>query len=326
MDYNIILKYTSYLKKEFLEFFRIIFDNGYSKKTVMPFIQRYLEVRYYNETKYPNERDFLKRINKELVNIYKELLEANGNEETLKNIVALFGYIIYFDDIGAFVEERDLIENLINDQNITINYKEGIKKELLSWYIGLKKNKEEFTNTVTSREFNISEKRLARNTFKVDLNHNIRISNLYSEYAINRAYNMEVVYEQRLFITYIMTCYLVLENAKNLDFAKHYVVDFASSLFSKEKKIKRLFNLLDNPLAKSNIIMMINYDDYDHNKELINDYISLGYSFGVVLDSKFNGDINNLILFSYVFMSEDYELYDIMIEEKDKIKSKLIVL
>ena len=89
---------------------------------------------------------------------------------------------------------------------------------------------------------------------------------------------------------------------------------------------KRLFNTLDNPLAKNFITIMINYEDYEANKDLINDYITLGYSFGVVLDSKFNGDINNLILFSYVFMSEDYELYDIMIEEKDKIKSKLIIL
>jgi len=325
MDYNIILKYTTYLKKEFLDFFRIVFDNYYSKKIVSMFVQKYIDVRYYNETKYPNERDFLKRINKELVDIYKELVETNS-EETLKNIVALFGYIIYFDDIGDFVEERELIENLIKDENITIKYKDGIKKELLAWYVRLKKNKEEFSNTITSREFSISEKRLTRNTFKVELEHNIRISNLYSEYAINKAYNMEIVYEQRLFITYIMACNLVLEHAKSLDFSKNYIVDFASSLFSKEKKIKRLFNILDNPLAKSRITMMINYEDYDKNKKLINDYITEGYSFGVVLDSKFNGDINNLILFSYVFMSEDFELYDIMIEEKDKIKSKLIIL
>ena len=179
MDYNIILKYTSYLKKEFIDFFRIVFDNNYSKKTVMLFVQKYLDVRYYNDTKYPNERDFLKRINKELVDIYKELA-SKENEETLKNIVALFGYIIYFDDIGSFVEERELISNLLSDENITIKYKDGVKKELLTWFVRLKKNKEEFINTIASREFNVSEKRLTRNTYKVNLEHNIRISNLYS--------------------------------------------------------------------------------------------------------------------------------------------------
>ena len=137
---------------------------------------------------------------------------------------------------------------------------------------------------------------------------------------------MEVIYEQRLFITYIMASSLVLENAKNLDFSKHYVVNFASSLFKKDKKIKRLFNVLDNTLAKKAISIIITYEDYIQNKTLIDAYISLGYSFGIILDSKFNGDINTLILFSYVFISEDHELYDIIISEKDNIKSKLIVL
>ena len=324
MDYNIIARYTKFLKKEYLNFFRIIFTNNYPKEICSKFLDKYIDVRYYNETNYRREKDFIIRVNKELIALYKKL-RTEENDNKLKNIVALFGYIIYFDDIDAFVYEADLINSLIEDETIKIYSKKNVKSEILKWYVNFKKTKENFNNTIISKEFSLSESRVYRSTFKLYLVQNIKISNLYSEFAINKAYNLGTIYEQRLFITYIMSSFLLLEKARNLDFSKHYIVDFSTSLFEKEKKLKRLFNIFDNPLSKKYITIKIYYQDYIEHKELINEYISNGYSFGVVLDSKFDGDIESLIIFSYVFVNENYELYDMIIENKDNIQSKIIV-
>jgi len=324
MDYNIIIRYTKFLKKEYLNFFRIIFSNNYPKDICSKFIDQYINVRYYNETNYRREKDFINRVNKELIALYKKL-RTEENDNKLKNIVALFGYIIYFDDIDAFVYEADLINSLIEDETIKIYSKKNVKEDILKWYVNFKKTKENFNETVISKEFSLSETRIYRNVFKLDLTQSIKISNLYSEFAINKAYNMGAIYEQRLFITYIMSSFLLLEKARNLDFSKHYIVDFASSLFEKEKKFKRLLNIFDNPLSKKYISIKIFYQDYIENKDIINEYISEGYSFAVVLDSKFDGELENLIIFSYIFITEEHELYDMIMENKNNIKSKIIV-
>ena len=98
MSYNIIEEYLSFLKKSYLNFFKIIFKNKYSKEQSLPFIDRYLNVRYCNETNYYNEKDLIKRVNKELI----DLLNKNATEDNvdyLKNVVAVFAYLVYFDDI-----------------------------------------------------------------------------------------------------------------------------------------------------------------------------------------------------------------------------------
>ncbi len=48
MDYNVIDKYVIFIKKELLEFFRIVFKNNYKKSICMEFIEKYIAVRYYD--------------------------------------------------------------------------------------------------------------------------------------------------------------------------------------------------------------------------------------------------------------------------------------
>ena len=325
MDYNIIEKYIKFIKKEFTEFFKIALQKDYSKKLCDTFIEKYIDVRYYDETDFPKEKDFITRTNKEFYGLYEELIDSK-NSEVLKNIVALFGYLMCFDDTDVFTEELDLINALLEDSNLKIDFAESTKGELINWFRVFKQKKEDFNYSVLSKEFTLTENRLCKNTFMLDLKHNVKISNLYSEYAVNKVYTSGIVYEQRLFITYILASYSALEDARNLDFSKHYVVSFPSSIFDKERKLQRLFNVLDNTLAKKKITIMITYEDYLNNKETIDTYIANGYSFGVIIDSTFDYDLFGLIIFNYVFISENSDFYDMIIKEKDKIKTKLIVL
>ncbi len=325
MEYNIIEKYMKFLKKEFTNFFKIVLRDDYSKQTVDSFIDKYILVRYYDETDYPEEKDLISRINNEFIELYKGLLNEE-NDNLLRNIVALFGYLMCFDDTDVFTEEVELINTLMAEESIKVKRDESMKKELIQWVKNLKKQKDSFNSSVVSKDFNLIEKRICTSTFKLELEHHVKVSNLYSEYAINKVYTSGKVNEDKAFVTYVLASFEALENARNVDFAKHYVVSFPSTLFEKGKKIQRLFNILDNILAKKTISIMINYEDYLKNKLLINNYIKEGYSFGVTLDSTFDYDLNGLIIFDYVFINSNSEFYDMIISDKDKIKTRLIVL
>lgn len=321
MEYNIINTYINYLKREYLEFFKIILKDKYIKRICEKFLNRYIEVRYYNETNYPREKDILNRLNKELLDVYETI---DNKDDTLKNIVALFGYIVYFDDVYTDFYDGKLLESLVKDETIKINDRKNLKPEIQRWYINLKRLKFDFFNMISSKEWTLSEKSVYRKTYEVDLLHNIKISNLYSEYAIDKAYNNSGLKEDKLFIIGIYVSTTILNNALTLDFSRHYVIELPKSLIKKEKKFERFLNVFNNSLAKKQIIIKIDYTTYLENIDVINRKIKSGYSFGLVIDSKYEGNLDELILFPYVFVPEEHDLFDTIINEKNKINSKIV--
>ena len=325
MNYNIIEEYISFNREKYLELFKIILGSHYQKYLCAIFIDKYIDVRYFNETNYLPEKDFINRINKEMIGLTEKLAD-DENLDDIKNIVALFGYIVYFDDVCPINEDMELINTLVTDDIIKVEKKEELKPIIKDWYIGLKKGKEVFNKTLFTKDFSLLEVRLYKKLHYLELEHNVKISNLYSEYAIDKAYNTGVVNEDKLFITYILASQLVLNNAINLDFSRYYLVPFASTLFEKEKKFARLINVINNSLAKKFISIRITYSDYKKNKSKINGLISEGYSFGIELDAKYTGNTNELVLFPYIFVYEDSPEYEMLVREKDLLKSKIIKL
>ncbi len=322
MDYNIVSKYITFIKREYLRFFNIIFHSKYQKKICEPFIDTYIGVRYYNETDYHNIKDFVDRINKELIIIYEKLKDDN-DEEMLKDIVALFAYIVYFDDV--YEENDEIIDSLIKDENIHIRKSDNLKEELVNWYVNLKETKNMFNSSIDSKDFILNKKKISNNVYELRLEHSVKISNLYSEYAINRAYNSTIVNEDKEFIITIMASSEVLNNAIKLDFTKNYVFELTTSIVEKEKKMKRLFSVIDNPLTKRYISAKITYEDYLKYKNIFDSYIVDGFSFSVVLDSRFEGNIRSLVLFSSIYVSKDNEYYDEIMRAKKETMPKVIV-
>ena len=323
MEYNIVNAYINFVKNSFLEFFRIVLGNRYQKNLIQMFIDRYIDVRYYNETNYLTVKDFVNRLNKELVDLTEKLAD-DDNLDNIKDIVALFGYLVYFDDVCVVEQEAELIRVLTEDELIKIKDKENVRKLILEWYRGVKKSKAAFNDAILTRDFTCIETRLYRKLYGLTLEHNVRISNLYSEYAIDRAYNSGTIGEDKLFILYILASSLVLDNAINLDFSRYYSVPISSSLFEKEKKWNRLLRALDNQLCKKFISIRITYTDYKKYKKKIDDLISEGYTFGIELDTKYAGTTSELVLFPYIFVHPDSPEFEMIQREKDRLKSKIV--
>ncbi len=323
MDYNIVDKYINFIRESYMDLCKIVFKSNCKKELCLAFIEKYITVRYYNETNYPGEKDFINRINKELLDLLDKLV-LDDNLDDLKNIVALFGYIFYFDDVCVMTREMEVIDAIINDGIIKISNSDNMHEELKSWYLSYNLNKERFHDAINTKKFNLVEEKIHHRLYSLVLEHSVRISNLYSEYAIDKAYNSGVVNEDKLFVTYILASNTVLSNAINLDFSKYYLVSLASTLFTKEKKISRLLNVIDNPLSKKFIHIKVTYTDYKENKNMIDKLINSGYSFIMELDSKYSGDSNMLYLFPYIMVQKDSPEYEMLMRDKDYLKSKII--
>ena len=323
MSTNIIKEYLEYLKKSYLSFFKIMLKHNYSKEVCSIFLERYFMVRYYDETNYSKIKDFTDRLNRELIDVLNSF-DENINRNILKNIVALFGYILYFDDICPIEKEGELIEYISNSDLIKIDDREHLAEKLRTWYVGFKCDKSTFEEALVTRDFNIIEKRLYRSLYCINLKHNVKISYLYSESAIEKVYNGGIINEDKSFITYILTSNLVLNNAISLDFTKKFVVDLPSTIFEKEKKLERLINILDSTLAKKHIFMRLLYSDYIKYKVLIDKYLAEGFSFILELDSAFEGNTMELILFQYIIVHKGSEEFEELMKKKEPIRSKII--
>ena len=67
--------------------------------------------------------------------------------------------------------------------------------------------------------------------------HDFNVSKLYSEYAIERAYDSEVVVENKVYLMLLLLSSRVLKDSMELKYDNNYVIDFPVSLFDKQKKI-----------------------------------------------------------------------------------------
>ena len=101
---------------------------------------------------------------------------------------------------------------------------------------------------------------------------------------------------------------------------------YSSIYLTKSKKINRYLKVLENNMVLNKINLRFYYKDYLKNKESINKIINMGYSVSIVLDETFIDDYDSLILFSYVFIYEKYDYYDIIIDSKDTINTTIVTL
>ena len=314
MDYNIILEYTNFIKKELLEFYKISLDKAYVKSLIDPFLNKYISVRYYNETMHPNIKDSVDRIGRDLEDTYK-LLQTKEKEEILKNIYSLFGYIIYFDDLVSLDTDTDLISVFLSDENLKINRDKTMKTKLNTWYRIFKKRKQAFMKLFETNKFDISFDKIKTNLYSANLTYDLNISYLYSETAIERAFNSDIVTENAIQVQLVLCSYKLLENAINEQFKDNYLINFPDTLWGKSKKSERFFKYVNNPLALKQMLFSVSYTVYKSNSTKIKKLIKDGYRFVIIIDDNFDGKTEELPLFSYIMINRKSDYLDYIMND-----------
>lgn len=323
---SVIEKYIKFIRNFLTSYYKILLGNKYDPKLVMPFVDKYIAVRYYDNSSYSRETKFIERINKDLRLVAKDLLEQNEKKaESIKNIFALMGYILYIDEAIEYSSLNVLFKTLFNDQIIKLKYTDDVKetlKELVKNFIDEKKK---FNKIFVIKDFELTEKRYRRNLYFVDINQNCNIK-LYSDYAIDKAYSSVVVSENKYLLMYHMVAFKALNDVISLDYKRKYVVPFPTTLFNKPKKINRYLKVLESPLLKPRVNLHITYQTYLENQKQIENFISDGYSICVTLDDFYDNNLEVLVLFSFVFIYEKYDYYDMITDSKDSINTTIVTL
>ena len=319
-------EYIKFVDNFLTNYYKLLLDTKYDRSIVKPFIDKYIDVRYYNKYSI-KEDDFTERLNKELNSVAATLMKEHENKkEQIKNVFALFSYVLFIDGCTKFNDINILLKTLYADKNISLKYTPEIKKSVTSLVKVYITKKIDFFKLFETTEFYLKGKKIDKDIYMIDLGQNCNLSKIYSDYAIEKAYNSVVVNENKVYLTLIMLSSKILSEVIALDFSNNYIIDFPITLFEKSKKIMRFLRALNDELLKEKISIKIYYNDYKKYKRYINDLISNGYSISLELDDSYTTNFDDLFIFTNILVSKKYNYYDIIINNKDIIKTNIITV
>ena len=147
---------------------------------------------------------------------------------------------------------------------------------------------------------------------------------IYSEFAINKAFNTGLINEDRLLIEYYLVAKKALEDVLKQNFTRQYVLEFTNKLLNKPNKLKNLLNIIDNTAIKDKVSIKIKYEFFIENKEKIYELIKEGFKITLILDNSFKVNyktIDTLEVFKYVILNKDLKNYNEIIKYKQNIKN-----
>lgn len=162
------------------------------------------------------------------------------------------------------------------------------------------------------------------NVYRVNLKYKFTMPLLYSDFAINKAFNTGLINEDKLQIEYNLISLQVLKDILKQDFNKQYILEFADTLLTKPKKLKTLLNILNNQGEKDKISIKIEYKKFVENKELIYNLLREGYRITAILDNSFTIDyknIENLKTFKYILINKNLKCYKEIARNKKNLNN-----
>lgn len=293
---NIIDEYTNFILDEFCFYGKKIMEKYYISSIFNSFTKEYILIRYYNI--YSNKKNINNTINKYLNEKIKELEIENPNK--IKNIhfmANIFRYLIVLDD-----DIEAPMVNKIEDEldKIRKEYELEESLEFSKEYREFRKRKKEYIKNFETEDFIVDyTKTRTKNLFDTKLNHNIKISELYSKKAINDVYNTGITSEDKLFVHYNLVTIKVLNEIINYDYDTSYLVEFNLELFNKKDKLNRLLKIINNDITKEKIILKISYTKFIENKDNVFNLINEGYNIALIKDGNYKED-SYIKLFKYV--------------------------
>ncbi len=309
MSINVINEYMQFSKDNIKLYAQKIIGKKLNEEVFDKFLSVYISLRFYNfSPDFPNMD--VNDINECLKLTARKILDSTLlTEEEVNNNYVTFIYSAYLDMINQsnvevykqINEFRKLKLDLnsmsfIDDMNTTVS--KNISKRL-KFFRSFDTNDFELITFITTYP----------NLYNTELIHHISFPDLYSEFAIERAYEKEAIREQRQFVLYSLLSLKVLKDILNKKYFETYLVDFEPSILDKKNKLKRLLNIIDNDTMKDKINLRVTYSDYLKYKKDLLALNKEGYHFAVIIDDKYEAyaarNEIELNLFSFVIIEDE---------------------
>lgn len=313
---NIVQDYINYIEKKYKKIISIKLGKNYIAKTTTLFIKEYINVRYYEDIDL--QKDDLKETIIERLNDLKSLLSRSKTTNCLENIISCFDIIFYIDNVDRSINVEECLSNL---ENID-------KQEIIDIVKEIEQKREKYFSLLDDNKFKLVEQSIGiiKKIRIISLSYNIKFSKLFSDYAIEKAYNSGIIDEDKLYVEYSMVALKILISRFNNEKIGHYIIEFKTSLLSKNKKLYKLINIIDNPLIKQYTSLKVTYKEYLKYMDNIQEFIKKDFRISIVLDNEFKCDrlhLEQLVIFDKVLIDMDYECYDYIIKNKKDINSQI---
>lgn len=333
MTTNIMQSYIDRTEIFLKDFNKIFFQGEYDKEIEQRYIETYIDARIYNFGE-EKQRFFYRRIFASLINTKREIKKQNPriNEKILENMLKIYQFVFYIDGVRQMQDLREFCKLICNKRVNKFEYPKTfglderfyrLIKDYLDW-----KNKFFKTFETDDFELDIQKYVLIDNTYKVDLKYNFKIPYIYSDKAIDEVFNEGTINEDKLIIEYTLLTMVCIEDINKGNFQKKYIVNFAKSLYEKEKKIKQVLRILDDQAIKDKIFLKINYQDFLKNKYMIYEFMKDGFRFAIFLDDENISDymeLKKLDMFKYILIPKHNKNCDILKGYERELNSKIII-
>lgn len=327
MTSNVMQEYTKITQEEVFSYIKLIFENSYSKKIALRYMDAYLNVRFYNF--YPKDdnltfrKNYLNAIKEAEASIVRDMPEKR---KLIENMGLFFYYILYFDKISYRVDIDEIIEKLYKIRKKLLKKdNEDFKKNFYNIFIEYSNKKEKFLKKFETEEFvlKISDYEGANNANRVNLKYNIKFPMIYSNQAIENVFNSGLISEDKLFVEYNLISVEIIQDILRGNFKRQYIIEFNTNLFNKSRKLASLLKIINNSAVQDKINFKITYKEFLKNKENIYELMRNGFKFAVILDDSFEPQYANferLNAFYYTIASRKLEYYDTIIANESIIK------
>lgn len=335
-SHNFFVEYVEAARKRIYKYLKFIFKKDYDQEIAKEYVETYINARYYNLSYKENKRSFYLRIKESLLKVMEEMLKRNEKEKermqdyvnyrrkekAIPNIFTAFDYIFFFDKVREIENMKkiksieEVIEKLYQkrEKEYLINERVSTKEEFIEIINSDMEISEEFLDKYSrDKTFELGIRKFSNSNYvyEIELIVNVVIPMIYSKVAIEKAYNTEVIRENRLLPEYSLLNLLILRDVVEANFKDQYIVEFATTLFNKKQKLKRVLEIIDDPAVQDKMNFKIKYEEISIYKKEISKLMKEGYKFAIELDNSLKdaGEIEKLKMFSYIIVPKDVKLY-----------------
>lgn len=333
---NLFVEYVQANTKSIYKYLKFIFKKEYDQEIAEVYVDSYINARYYNLSYKENSRVFYLRIKEALLKVMEELLEKNEKEKErigdyvnyrrrekiISDMYTAFDYIFFFDKVRDIENMKKIktIDEVIDklyqrrENEYLIKERVSTKEEFTELVKYNMESNEEFLNKYfADKTFELEIKRAPNkdNIYNIGLISNVVIPMIYSQAAIELAFNTEMIKEDRLLPEYSLLNLMIARDIVEANFKDQYIVEFTVTLLRKKQKLKQVLEIINDPALQDKINLKIPYEYLPKYKNDLFELMKEGYKFGVELDNSLKdaAEIEKLTMFSYIVVPKKVRLY-----------------
>ena len=329
---NVMETYKKYVGVFLKDFTKAFFQEQYSEKVSNEYISTYIESRYYNIGE-KKERYFYGTVYNVLTSKRDELKKDYARKylDIIEDTLKMYQFIFYIDGLRTMPDLTEF-SDLICKRRIEVfklNKVRNLEKRFLKLIKGYIQFKENFIEGYGSDNFEliIQKYPLIDNTYKVELGYKFEFSYVYSQKVIEEVYTTGIVNEDKNMVTYMLLTAECIRDINNCNFNKRYLVDFANTLYTKNKKLNQTLKIINNVAIQDKIILKIHHKDFAEYKDEICDLIGEGFKFGIMLDDDFRVnmlELRKLDIFPYILVQKESKIFEKIQDFENKINNIVI--